>query len=61
MGDASSEPWGLEEPGGGQLFVLSTEAAPGPAVHGAAWKDLMDFPVEKWEPHVSSSAGVGWD
>lgn len=46
---------------GDELAVLPAEAALGPAVLGAACEDLMGFPVEKWEAHVSSSARVGWD
>lgn len=46
---------------GNELAVLPVKAAPGLAVLGAAWKDLIGFPVEKWEPHVSGSAGVGRD
>lgn len=53
-------PLSWEEPAPGNELVLFTKAAPGPAVLRAAWKDMMGFPVEKWEPHVNSSAGVGW-
>lgn len=50
--------WGVPAPGS-KLAVLLAKAAPGPAVLRAAWRDMMGFPVEKWEPHVNSSAGMG--